>query len=108
MNDLISRQAAIDTLEREKVYCTAFRDGHTRAHVFEKYNCGLDDGIKALKRLPTAQPEIIRCKDCKHFNRGISCVGGFYDGCDELTDNGNEMPVDEDFYCGYAERKTDE
>ena len=54
-----------------------------------------------------AQDEIVRCKDCEHFKRNIPCVGGFYDGCDELIDDGNEMPVDENFYCGYAERRTD-
>lgn len=55
MDDLISRQAAIDALEREKTYCTAFRDGYTPINVFEKYNAGLTDGIKALKNLPSAQ-----------------------------------------------------
>ena len=55
MDDLISRQAAIEALEREKTYCTAFRDGYTQINVFEKYNAGLTDGIKALKNLPSAQ-----------------------------------------------------
>ena len=55
MDEIISRQAAIDALEREKTYCTAFRDGYTPINVFEKYNAGLTDGIKALKNLPSAQ-----------------------------------------------------
>lgn len=57
MNDLVSRQAAIDALEREKTYCTAFRDGYPPINVFEKYNTGLTDGIKALKNLPFAEPK---------------------------------------------------
>lgn len=60
------------------------------------------------RRWASAQPEIVRCKDCKHFKRNIPCVGGFYDGCDELIDDGNEMFVEENFYCGYAERRADE
>lgn len=62
---------------------------------------------QAFEKLPSAQPEIVRCKNCKNFRRNIPCVGGVYDGCDELLDEGNEMPVDENFYCGYAERRTD-
>ena len=55
MSDLISRQAAIDAIEREKTYASAFRDGYAKINVFEKYNMGLTDGIKAIKRLPSAQ-----------------------------------------------------
>ena len=60
MSDLIDRQAALDALEREKTYCTAFRDGYTPINVFEKYNAGLTDGIKALKKLPSAEVEPVK------------------------------------------------
>lgn len=53
MNDFISRQAAIEALEREKTYCSAFRDGYAKTDIFEKYNMGINDGIKALNNLPT-------------------------------------------------------
>ena len=36
-----SRQDAIDALEREKTYCTAYRDGYSPINVFEKYNDGI-------------------------------------------------------------------
>lgn len=55
--DTISRQAAIDALEREKTYCRAFREGYAPVDVFEKYNAGLTDGIKAISSLPSAQPK---------------------------------------------------
>ena len=58
-----------------------------------------------IRNFPSAQPKIIRCKDCKHFTRDIPCVGGHYDGCDEWTDNGNEIMVAEDDFCSYAERR---
>lgn len=57
MTDLISRQAAIDALEREKTYSTAYKDGYAQTDYFKQYNMGLTDGIKALNKLPSAQPE---------------------------------------------------
>ena len=45
--------------------------------------------------LPTAQPEIIRCKDC--IKRDIC-----------RTTNIWAVPPDDDWYCGDAERGTDE
>lgn len=62
----------------------------------------LDMAIKAL-----VQPEIIYCKECKHYKTHIDCVGGEYNGCEAWTDNGNEMEVEPDDFCSYAERKTD-
>ena len=56
-DDLISRQAAIDALEREKTYSTAYKDGYTQTDYFKQYNMGLTDGIKALNKLPSAQPQ---------------------------------------------------
>ena len=47
MSDLIDRQAAIDALY----------------HV-DEYN---GRSVEAIRKLPPAQPEIIRCKDCKHW-----------------------------------------
>lgn len=44
-------------LEREKTYSTAYKDGYTQTDYFKQYNMGLTDGIKALNKLPPAQPE---------------------------------------------------
>lgn len=54
--DCIGRQEAIDALEREKTYSTAYKDGYTQTDYFKQYNMGLTDGIKAIKALPSAQP----------------------------------------------------
>lgn len=57
----------------------------------------LRETVRAIKVLPSTQPEIIRCRDCKHMQK------------DEIFHqywcNGNE--VKEDHFCGYAERRTD-
>lgn len=61
MDDLISRQAAIDAVlhhgEIENNYTDLYHDG---------YCDGVYDSADMLKDLPSAEPRIIRCKDCKH------------------------------------------
>ncbi len=76
-NDLIDRQAAIDALTHKW-------DGMVTS-VFDVVNS-----------LPSAQPEIIRCKDCKHYNAGFECLI-----------EGYGIERNKDWYCGNAERKTD-
>ena len=86
MNDLIDRQAAIDALLKE----VRLVDGYyvENDEVIDK-----DDAIEAIRLLPSAQPEIIRCKDCMH--------NGSYDTDCPISWNGKE-------YCSFAERRTDE
>ena len=57
MNDLISRQAAIDAVERAKT--ARSEDGE----IF----CAKINAQMNIQILPSAQPEIVRCKDCKYF-----------------------------------------
>ena len=90
MDDLISRQAAIDEIDE---WIKAFRENGHRESAADA--CLIQDGII---QLPPAQPEIIRCKDCKYRyieNEIWTCPFGLAGG--------------PDFYCGYgAERRTDE
>lgn len=76
MNGLISRQAAIDALSTPH---------------------GILYPIRTIESLPSAQPEIVRCKDCKYHDDeepgAVYCpdrVGGW---------------VSEDFFCAGGERK---
>ena len=78
MDDLISRQAAIDALKP----CAGVG------------NRALDK----LRALPSAEPEIIRCKNCKWF-------GDF--GCAIRIVDDSDKPTENDF-CSFAERRTDE
>ena len=70
MSDLISRQAAIDAV-------TEYGNGRT-------VYIGVEEAVRRIEQLPSAQPEIIRCKDCAHY--GNDCVllfpadGYCYDG----------------------------
>ena len=128
MDDLISRQAAIDAL-----------------HMHLMYRMGTDSNKKRLdewiNNLPSVQPEIIRCKDCIYYdpphvenngvryeydempadafdalgtglitaeygiNIGGRCCVDYY--CKNYSDD-KRVFVREDNYCGRAERTTDD
>ena len=101
-DDLISRQAAIELL------CRALH-----------YSYSEDYAVTLALNLPSAQPEVIRCGECKHWRQqtnyaGASLSFGFCESDDMWrslygdTCEVEHIDTDEDFYCGYAERKTDE
>lgn len=79
MSDLINRQDAIDALHEEFYY--ELKD--------------LKMAVDVIKNLPSAQPEIIRCKDCK-WKYEHNCTRAV------------EVFVNDDCYCSWAERRTDE
>lgn len=88
--DTISRQAAIDTVFK-------FLGKREIARTIQT----------ALWILPSAQPEIIRCEDCKHYEADI--MGNPWGVCchpDWITDNCGNL-VDESGWCYRAERRTE-
>ena len=88
MVDCISRQAAIDALgERPMVWAESDYELGAR----NQY----DADVLALETVPPAQPEIIRCKDCKK-NPHWEWVG-----C-PMTGKNTRKPDD---FCSYAERR---
>lgn len=98
--DLIERQAVIDTIHRyaESTFITLEAVEVEGKSVYDPKQIGLllnlNKGLcNAIRALPSAQPKIIRCKDCK-----------FYDGrpCG-IVDWYNT----EDDFCSKAERRTD-
>ena len=127
MNDLISRQAAIDALHMHLMYRMGTDSNKKR----------LDDWINGV---PSAQPEVIRCKDCIYYdpphvenngvryeynempadafdalgtglvnaeygiNIGGRCCVDYY--CKNYSDD-KRVFVREDNYCGRAERRID-
>ena len=67
-NDTISRQETLEHL-RKRLIETAFNNvGYEcdAGKVFEDASKRLDVW---LSEVPSAHPEIIRCKDCKHYGR---------------------------------------
>lgn len=84
MSDLIDRQAAIDQLH-------------------QSYN--LLDAEQRLEDLPSAQPEIIHCGDCRYKDDGIDEEGIPFLKCLNGRSYGGTRIND---FCSWAERKTDE
>ena len=60
MSDLISRQAAIDALGEKPL---AWTEGEYELGLQNQWQSDVD----ALNDLPSAQPEIIHCKECKFY-----------------------------------------
>jgi len=96
MSDTISRASAIDALERIFDRCEEIEahlpEGDPDRVGYKMY----PDWLKVwnyLRQLPSAEPEIIRCRDCKYFaGEGMYC--------------GQNICVQFDhFYCYYGERK---
>ena len=82
MEDLISRQAAMDAINH---ICP----------VDTEYDRTLLDRLDVryvLSDLPSAEPEIVRCKDCKYYNPIGVCI--------EMS-----SAVCEDSFCCWAERR---
>ena len=87
--DVISRQAAIDAICKEG---TRLERNGTVAMCEIKQWC-----IDLLERLPSAQPEIIRCKDCKF----LRLTGNVWKCQNRLV----MMLCEPNDYCSRAERK---
>ena len=85
VNDCISRKAAIDAMEQAK------EQYFDRRVIIGKMQ-------NVVSNLPSAQPEIIRCKDCR-WQKDQSGATAWLP-CRALV-------TPEDFYCGRAERRTD-
>ena len=79
MEDLISRRAAIDAV------------ADSIQHVFVEYR---DVAVRMLEKVPSAEPEIIHCKDCDGYLGDGRCV------------HDDDLWGDDDF-CSRAERRAD-
>lgn len=99
-NDYISRQAAIEAFEKE---------------LSAKYNrrelaIGFVGVKSILDNLPSADVvEVVRCKDCKHFElnkpyviQGVPVLG--HEVCNVWGDG---CKTDQDGFCFMGERRTD-
>lgn len=103
MSDLISRAAAIDALT--EMYCKSDEDGYVWII--------RGDAWKRIDALPSAQSEIVRCKECRWWDKKDgSPVGychaakhGYYSGHWEIE---IYRTYKEDFYCADGEREGEE
>lgn len=95
MDDYISRQAAIDALCALYEYQRSI-DPTEAADLVRQ---GIFLAEKKIEKLPSAQPEIIRCKDCKHYTEPNIEYCELY---------GAMILWGKDDFCSRGERRTDE
>ena len=86
MDELISRQAAIDAM------CDACSDWCDE---------GVCKKVSAIQKLPSAQSEIIRCKDCRWGKEACGNIECFADTNVPPEYHGYE------WFCPNGERRTD-
>lgn len=105
MDDLISRKDALDAI----VGCTNCETAEQLRAYVTKHSLdngwigGVLEAFDAVEDLPSAQPEIIRCKDCK-WSDWYDVDGYKYCYCIETGASGRTA----DDFCSYAEREKDE
>ena len=87
MDDLISRQAAIDALDKEYRYGADID------------RCGLSTALDEIEDIPAADvAPVVRCRDCKHWDNGNHSFECPWD----YRRHGSS---DEDDFCSYGERR---
>ena len=106
MNDTISRQAAIDALNGQ-ISVTGDINAKAVQNYIRMVNLRLHD-------LPSAEPEIIYCKDCRWWDREAedspigychACKHSHYSRHWEIN---IRRTYEEDFFCADAEPKEEE
>ncbi len=116
MNDLISRQDAIDLVQ---IYLNPFMKyiGSPEDTECEAYARtilqNIVDNLRVGYKTPSAQPEIIRCKDCKWWDKSEDspfgyCMAMKHGYMSANWEIGIYRRYKGDFYCADAERRTDE
>ena len=105
MDDLISRQQAIDALRDYLVEKRCPNDGTLTCRLIED---------EVINKLPPAEPQIVRCKDCKHWipydwmfsevwqSKNIADYPEDDIGCDCC-----DMAMKANDFCSRAERRTE-
>ena len=99
MDDTIYRQITMNALKEHF--------GHNENRIESMFTSDVywhdDTVLNVIRSVPSAQPEIVRCKDCKWSDWYTAVDGKRYCYCMET---GNSGRTENDF-CSYAERRTD-
>ena len=92
MSDLISRQEVINALVE-------------RTHLNWETMKILHPALGVIDNLPSAHPEIVRCKDCKWYELPSHKIS---ENCVRwMKSNGILLPIKPNDYCSMAERRKD-
>lgn len=109
LNDLESQPALGTNLAEVGTDCISRRQAIETFKDCAVNGVGIDGIVDALKQLPSAQPEIIRCTECKHYREYdskyvenavvVQCMADRYPISETIPDG---------WFCAGAERKDDE
>ena len=115
MSDYISRTQAIDAIgEKSDEIYKIKQKGATYPH--DAFFQGMAYAENVVKQLPSAQPEIIYCKDCVKHNKGLGNYEVHPDGSGTWIWKDSACPLvswrdkaqghEFDYqFCAYAERR---
>lgn len=91
MHDVIYRQAAIDALKTECSWTIYDEHGQLTPNG--------EEILETLKKIPSADAvEVVRCKNCKHWNTELTKVFMCYCPMEDRW-------TGDDYYCASEERK---
>lgn len=91
-DDLIDRTAAIEAISKYASIWMSYTDGMSKDEIAqEALNSAKQTMIRICRELPSVQPEIIRCKDCKFYDGRPCGIVGWYNTVDD--------------FCSMAERR---
>ena len=98
MSDLIERWAVIELLSDRRCNTNCFDESEQK--IYEELSKAIED----VNAMPSAQSEIIRCKDCKYWDTSWqNDYAPNYHYCPNVDGTRRD-----DFYCADAERRTDD
>ena len=107
-NDCISRQSAIDAIRQHRE--NVLGDYEYDDGVAFVYAAAHNHIIDVIERLPSVQPEIIRCKDCRWWDKYDDydngyCMAAKHGYWSEHWEISIRRTYKGDFYCADAEPK---
>lgn len=110
MDELISKRAVIEAIEKARANV-----GHNLERSIGKSIIEiLDDVGRDVDRLPSAEPQIVRCKDCKHWIPYDWMFSEMWQSKnmadypeDEIGCNWCDMAMKANDFCSRAERRTE-
>lgn len=90
-------------IDAERLDCVVYKG------IPEGFDDRFDDGVmwmlEQIDKSPTVEPEIVRCKDCIYQRKGENEIE-IWNLC--IHNPLQYRNIDDDHYCGYAERRIDE
>lgn len=119
MDDLISRAVAQIELQLSARRYTVAHEAHGEGRVvWSEDLISVSDAMNVLRKLPSAQLEIIYCKDCRKHNKRIGDYVEKSDGAYDWIWKDQPCPLAEfrgvaqghefDYqFCAYGERRTE-